>query len=332
LLPHKQVREFDNLVFQGAAMDATIVICTRNRAESLTRALQSLVAMEAPAGFSWNVVVVDNGSTDQTPRVVADFSDRLAITRVPEERPGLSNARNRGIAAVNANYIIWTDDDVVVEPGWLAAYAAAFRRWPEAAVFGGKILPVLEEPAAAWFAKSIDELDYLLAARDFGASPLPLSHDRQPFGANYVVRTDEQRRWPYDPNLGAGAGGNRVGEETAVISAVLAAGATGFYVPDSVVRHMIPHGRQTISYVTAYYRAHGETAALTAHARGTRLPGGVPPWLLRRIVRTGAEFAVARLVAPPPVYIRKLKRLAFALGYAGFLRNQTGTAGRKTPP
>ncbi len=308
-------------------MDGSVVICTRNRAASLARTLESLCAMQRPDGWAWEVVVVDNGSTDATADVLAQFAGRLPLVAAAEPRRGLSNARNRGIAAARGRYLVWTDDDVLVDPGWLAAYADAAQRWPAAALFGGRVVPVLEEPVAAWFAASTGELAHLLAARDFGPAPCPLGADCKPFGANYVVRAAEQRRFPYDPALGAGAGRHgRMGEETAVIDAILAAGGSGVYVPAATVRHLIAPQRQTFAHVLACYRAHGETAALTERARRARLPGGVPPWLLRRIAESAAGFALARLTAPPPVYVRELKRLGYALGYAGHLRAQA--AGR----
>ena len=308
-------------------MDASVVICTRNRAASLARTLESLTAMARPAGWAWEVVVVDNASTDATADVLAQFADRLPLVAVAEARRGLSNARNRGVAAARGRYLLWTDDDVLVDPGWLAAYADAARRWPEAALFGGRVVPVLEAPAAAWFAASTAELAHLLAARDFGPDPRPLGEGCKPFGANYAVRAAEQRRHPYDPALGAGAGHRgRMGEETAVIDAVLEAGGSGVYVPAATVRHLIGRERQTFAHVLACYRAHGETAAHIERARRARLPGGVPPWLLRRIVESAAGFVLARLTAPPPVYVRALKRLGYALGYAGHLRAQA--AGR----
>jgi glycosyltransferase involved in cell wall biosynthesis len=310
-------------------MDASVVICTRNRADSLARTLEALAAMARPAGWTWEVVVVDNGSTDATSAVLARFAAHLPLVAVVEARPGLSNARNRGVAAARGRYLLWTDDDVLVDPGWLAAYAQAAHTWPEAALFGGKVIPVLEEPVAAWFAASRDELAHLLAARDFGPTSRPLGEGCMPFGANYVVRAEEQRRFPYDPALGAGAGRNsRVGEETRVIEAVLAAGGSGVYVPAATVRHMISPRRQTFAHVLACYRGHGETAALNERARPARLPGGVPPWLLRRIAASGVGFAFTRLAAPPPVYVRQLKRLGYALGYADFLRAEA--AGRRS--
>ena len=128
---------------------------------------------------------------------------------------------------------------------------------------------MLEEPVSPWFAACKEELGYLLAVRDFGDAPLLLSvvEDCLPFGANYVVRAAEQRRFPYDPELGMAPGRNRVGEETQVLRAILAAGGMGYYLPDAVSRHMIAPSRQTISYVRSYYRGHGETAAMAGEVR-----------------------------------------------------------------
>src|SRR5258708_9599607 len=118
-------------------MFVTVAVCTFNRAESLRRTLDSLVAMRVARDLAWELSVVNNNSTDHTDGVIAEYRDRLPMRREFEPLHGHSNARNRAIAAAGGEYIIWTDDDVIVGTGWLAAYAGAFRRWSDAAVFGG---------------------------------------------------------------------------------------------------------------------------------------------------------------------------------------------------
>ena len=115
-------------------MFITIAICTFNRAESLRRTLDSLVAMRIPSDLTWEIVVVNNNSTDHTDYVINEYLERLPLRPESEPQPELSNARNRAIDAAKGDYIVWTDDDVVVDAGWLTAYVEAFRRWPEAAV------------------------------------------------------------------------------------------------------------------------------------------------------------------------------------------------------
>ena len=100
------------------------------------------------------VVVVNNNCEDHTDEVIRAFVDRLPIRREFEPERGHSRARNRGVDTAKGDYIVWTDDDVVVDPGWLAAYSRAFRRWPEAALFGGPIIPKFEPPSPKWLAQS----------------------------------------------------------------------------------------------------------------------------------------------------------------------------------
>jgi glycosyltransferase involved in cell wall biosynthesis len=110
--------------------------------------------MNVPRRIDWEVVVVDNGSTDDTPGVLKSFAGRLPLRNVVETRRGHSPARNRAVDTANGDYLLWTDDDVIVEPGWLAAYADAFARWPQAAVFGGPIRARFDPPPPKWLLRA----------------------------------------------------------------------------------------------------------------------------------------------------------------------------------
>src|ERR1700679_4292126 len=149
----------------------------------------SIAAMEVPECLAWELVVIDNGSQDRTAEVVESFAGVLPIRRALEPEPGLSHARNRGVAEASGEYVVWTDDDVIVHRDWLAAYAAAFRCHPEAAFFGGRIDPLLEPPTPPWFRDNLDILADLTVKRDFGEHEIVSSQDsdRIPFGANYAV-------------------------------------------------------------------------------------------------------------------------------------------------
>ena len=131
-------------------MLVTVAICTLNRAASLRRTLDSLAAMQQPDGIDWELLVVNNGCTDDTDLVIRSFADRLPLRREFEAQQGHSRALNRAVGTANGDYVVWTDDDVVVDRAWLAAYAEAFRRWPEAAVFGGPIVPRYHAPVPPW--------------------------------------------------------------------------------------------------------------------------------------------------------------------------------------
>jgi glycosyltransferase involved in cell wall biosynthesis len=247
------------------APDITVIICTRDRAARLSNVLSSFENLVVPEGLSWEICVVDNGSSDNTADVVARFASRLPVRCVREESAGLSNARNRGVAEAKGRYICWTDDDVELDERWLAAYAEAFERHPEAAVFGGRILPKLEPPTPGWFAAYAARwpLTTMLAARDLGDEVTPLTFEggRVPWGANYAIRSEEQRRAVYDPNLGVSPNQRRLGEEAEVVFQIMSAGGRGWWVPEAKVRHIIPPGRQSRAYLREYFTASGETLA-----------------------------------------------------------------------
>jgi glycosyltransferase involved in cell wall biosynthesis len=148
-------------------------------------------------GIAWELLIVDNGSGDEVGRIVDRYKARLPLRMEKEPEPGLSHARNCGVRNARGKYMIWTDDDVMLDRGWLLAYANAIRLRPGAAVFGGTIIPVLEPPCTGWFRKNLDVFWELAAARDFGPEELPLSvaDGRVPFGANFAVRAIEQRQF-----------------------------------------------------------------------------------------------------------------------------------------
>lgn len=290
----------------------TVVICTRDRAASLHRTLTSLEIASHRMTQPWELVVVDNGSSDNTPQVVAAFADRLPVRCVREERAGLSNARNAGVKAAAGKYLVWTDDDVIVDPDWLAAWARGIASAPECAVFGGRAVPVYEEPVQPWFASHERELAALLAIRD-EREGTDLDARIIPYGLNYAVRAKEQRAHPYDPALGVAPGRRLGGEEVAVIRAILDAGGRGRWVWDATVHHMIASSRQSVAYIRQFYRANGYAFPMGGQRRG--LPGrglGAVRSLLALVV---SRLKLGRLAeGAEPASVAALVRMARAEG------------------
>jgi glycosyltransferase involved in cell wall biosynthesis len=162
-----------------------VAICTLNRDESPRRTLRSLAEMNVPDDLVWEVVVVNNNCTDDTDMVIEAFADgQLPIRRGFQPRRGLSLARNRAVDRAKGDYIAWIDDDVIVEPGQLAAYADSFRRWSEAAIFVGPITPQFIPPLPKWFADAEPYLSgRVFARRDVDKEgEILLAEERIPYG------------------------------------------------------------------------------------------------------------------------------------------------------
>jgi glycosyltransferase involved in cell wall biosynthesis len=243
-------------------MHVTVAICTWNRASQLDRTLARLRELEVPDDLDWEVLVVDNGSTDDTSGVLEKYAGALPLRAVAEAEQGLSRARNRAIDVAAGDLLCWTDDDVQVEPDWLAQYARAAREQPDTSFFGGPILPWFECDPPEWVAAGIHEIGSAFALRDLGPKPLALSEKQLPFGANFAVRASVQHRFRFDPKLGRIGDRMLSGEEVDAMRRMLAGGFTGAWVPEARVRHLVPADRMTADYVRSFYRGVGASWAL----------------------------------------------------------------------
>ncbi|HLU25450.1 MAG TPA: glycosyltransferase [Longimicrobiales bacterium] len=297
-------------------LSLTVAVCTWNRCALLRRALEQMTRLVVPPEVEWEVLVVNNRSTDGTDEVIAEFADRLPIRRAWEPEPGLANARNRAVAEARGEYILWTDDDCLVDPDWLAAYARAFRRWPDAAIFGGPIEPLFEGEPPAWIPRVLDRIGPVFGLQTLGEEPVELTPDTVsagPYGGNMAMRRDVLQCYRFDPGLGVRHGEYRIGEETELMRAMLAAGVKGWWTPEPRVRHWVPRKNQTPAYVRRWMVGHGHYI-VRSPAEGRR-HRRFPPYRLRiRIVRYEVQYRIRRLIAPPEIWIRDLVRASRARG------------------
>lgn len=259
-----------------------------------------------PPQIEWELLVINNNSTDNTDEVIASFSQLLPIVRIFEASPGLSHARNAAVARASGEYIVWTDDDVFVDEGWLSAYIRAFQAYPHASIFGGPIAPCFEGSPPAWLMRAWPSLMNAYATRDLGVKIIPLSRDGNhlPYGANFAIKMSEQAQRRYDPRLGVRPGHTLLGEETQLIVSILAAGGHGWWVPDAAVRHWIPRSRQTLKYVRNYYQALG----LTRSTKLAALPSeyklfGKPLWLWRMALNAQLVYRLRRPFVGPEIWV-----------------------------
>jgi len=121
--------------------ETSIIICTRNRAGTLRNLLASLLKLDSDQPQSLEIVLVDNGSTDETRKLVLDFKRRaqFSVTYVFEGRRGVSAAKNAGIAASQGKVLLFTDDDCIVPPNWLTQARASFDAKDSHCIVGGRV-------------------------------------------------------------------------------------------------------------------------------------------------------------------------------------------------
>jgi glycosyltransferase involved in cell wall biosynthesis len=307
------------------ALLITVAICTWNRSALLAATLEQLTALRIPGDLAWELLVINNNCTDDTDVVLERFANRLPLRRVFESRLGQSNARNAGVAAARGQHLVWTDDDVLVDPGWLIAYRDAFAKWPDDAIFGGPIEPWFEGTPPGWLSGNFAVVAGAYATLDLGSDVRALDHDNYPYGANMAFRRDVLRRKSFDPRLGRTGTGAVRGEEMTLIRALLAEGEKGWWVPGARVRHWIPADRQSLKYLREYYYAAGRTLGLLGEGNIGRKLFGRPLWLWRQYFVAEASYWLYRLLASPERWLPNLKD---ASAYRGFLRAFTQQPGR----
>lgn len=239
----------------------TVALCTWNRCTSLRNALGQLAQLDT-ADLGWELVVIDNASTDGTSEVLAEAPSALPLRTEREPRLGIAHARNRAMATARGRWIAWLDDDVLVAPGWLRAYQRAVQKRGAAAFFGGPVQPRFDDDPPEWLHDNLSRLAGAYVIRDLGPAPVELDPSTVPWGANMAVRTDVARQVPYDPRLGL-KGRDRVGGvETQHLRRIIDLGYRGWWVPDARAQHVIGADRLNLDHVRRYFEGMGRTIGL----------------------------------------------------------------------
>lgn len=303
----------------------TVVICTWNRSKLLSRTLAEFEQLRLPESFRWELLVIDNGSTDDTEAVVRRFDPRLPIRRVVEHEQGLSHARNRALREANGELLLWTDDDVLVGEDWISSYLSAAEQFPRAPFFGGTVDPWFESTAPRWIADNLDQLRGVYAIRRLGDGLRLLQASELPFGANMAMRAAAVEGMRFDPSLGRTGAAMLSGEETEFLRRLRErSGEPGVWVGSARVRHFIPSQRLSLSYLSRYFRGLGLAAGQRAEPEG-RTFLGIPLWVWREHLEQTAVM-LARWAIKDDRWVQALRRRAYLAGYIHGRRRGAGTA------
>jgi GT2 family glycosyltransferase len=302
----------------------TVIIATFNRAALLDECLDHLRAQDFQPGDE--AIVVDNGSTDGTPDVVARHQ---ALFPVPihllrETVPGKSRAIARAVAFANGDVLAFTDDDVNVCQDWLEVIRRAMAD-PAVALVGGPVTPRWQSGVPRWIRRARDRHPRLgapLALLDYGGARAELG-DRTALGANLAVRWDVFTQvGGFPTHLGKLRGTLLSGEDAEMCRLVQAAGFKAMYVPEARVAHWVPAGRARIPYFLRWFYWSGITHALIdsrtprVHGRSRRFIRGLPLFLVARAGRASLAAVASLVVGRRISALNSAVDVAFVLGYA----------------
>ena len=231
-----------------APLKVTVAIPTYNRAAFLRQTLAGLVAQQFPRDH-FEILVIDNNSTDDTRTVVAEFADSHPAPRyLLEKKQGLDYARNRAIAEARGEVIVFGDDDILVQPDWLAQMAVPLLADPAQRIgaIGGDVIPVFPDGLPPWVAEWHSPLAF---RSDLG----PLEARHSPMGANLAFP-----KWVFaklglfHTALDRAAGNYFSGGDSEMIRRVRAAGHEVWFAPAAAVQHQMPASRTTFRYASRH--------------------------------------------------------------------------------
>jgi len=275
-------------------MKITVILCTYNRCQFLAGALESVAASILPASVDWEVLIVDNNSSDQTLEVVEDFCRRYPgrFRYVFEPQQGLSCARNAGIRESQSEILAFTDDDVIVEPDWLWNLTSVLDagEWAGA---GGPIIPVWPGPLPGWLSTADPDTMGPFGDFNLGTEAGPLR--RPPYGANMAFRREVFKKYgDFRTDLGR-SGRNLQGREDIEFANRLMTGAESlWYEPGAVVRHRVQPHYMERKYVLRWWYWYGRTEVAEIGPPPAKwFIRGVPLFLFRRFVRWTLQWMIS---------------------------------------
>ncbi|MEQ6341743.1 MAG: glycosyltransferase family 2 protein [Gammaproteobacteria bacterium] len=250
--------------------------------------LRALKSQQTAPDRTWEVIVVDNNSSDHTRQVVTEFiKDWSALHYEFESQQGLSHARNRGIASAQGKVLLFTDDDVLPEPDWLETTLQGLEKY-QAAACGGYIAPIWETQPPEW----LTERFYgFLAIRTDRTDDYPITEASQaPFGANMAIRRAVfDRAGLFDTNRGRKGKVLASGEDGEMFERILAENLKAVFLGASRVHHKVEAFRLTKRYFRRWRFQTSRNIAQSSGVTGDRRLFGIPlyvfPQFLRAIVR-----------------------------------------------
>ncbi len=271
-------------------MFISVIIPTYNRSKYLTNFLNSFLALKQDPMFNYEIILVDNNSTDNTKEVINDFSknSKIKVKYLFEPKQGISNARNLGIKNASGDILAFTDDDVILNEDWLFNIADFAAKNTFDAI-GGKVIPEYPANTPRWILKYKDLLSGPILSHDHGDLIVNYKGKMVPFvGANMIVKRavfDEMGFF----NTGIGAGSGTMGEDTELYKKMLNADKKIIYNPNIQLKHPVVKERMNLDYIAKWYIGFGKYKAriydVPTVPDGTIFWSGVPRYLFKELVK-----------------------------------------------
>ena len=231
-------------------MLVSVVICSYNRAAYIGGALDSLYQQTASKD-NFEVIVVDNNSTDDTEQVVAKWraeNQEGNFHYSTETNQGASFARNTGAAAAKGQWLCFMDDDAIATPSYIENIIQHIHAKPETIGFGGRIIPKYIPSEPEWMSYYVSSL---VGNFDYAPNACAFENGKYPIESNMIVKKDiYESIGGFNTALPGVVGTLRIGGEgKELFYKILALGHTIYYDPSICVHHVVEVKKLTSEYM-----------------------------------------------------------------------------------
>ena len=286
-------------------MDISVVICTYNRGEHLRRVLADFPRQQNVSNVSFEVVIVDNNSTDNTKQICETYiaSHPEIFRYLFEERQGKTFALNTGIRESQGKIVAFTDDDVLIDNNWLSSIKKATEIFPDCKAFGGRVIPVWPDIIPRWIVREGDfkNIGGVIVEHDYGDIYKDYPQDIMwpPIGANmFFMREIIEKYGGFNENLNKGVKKIPMLEDTELCNRLLKNNEKMIYIPDSVVIHPVYQERLTKNYFRKHAFKTGRAQYFVQHIKyniqnNRRVILNVPMYLARNVANMLIKYFVA---------------------------------------
>ena len=291
--------------------EISVAVCTYNRADILPKCLESL-ANQTTDKELFEILIIDNNSTDGTKEITADFcKENQNFRYIFEEKQGLSHARNRAIEEASGIYIAYIDDDAIADKEWVERIFSVIQNNKDIEAFGGKILPWYNTEKPKWFK---DEF----GLHSWGDKHLLLSLQNYPFGlsgSNMIFKKDILEKYSgFSAEYGMTGKKIAFGEESLLFNKMLKNNENVQYFPDLFVYHLV--SEKSYSLKNAFRRSIQNGKAI-AQIRGSKL---FSIDFVKKFCMCSLSFFELMIFIIPEflskaILYKKLKKFGYFVGY-----------------
>jgi glycosyltransferase involved in cell wall biosynthesis len=299
------------------SLTVTLLVCTHNRSRDLRDLLETALAQEADDSYSYEVLIVDNNSDDDTRRVVETLmmSGHPNLRYLFQERPR-ADALNAGLEAARGVIVSVVGDDCLLPSDWVKKLVVAFREHPDVSVIGSKVLPMWQGTVPSWLGRQHWSA---LALTDYGDTPFSVdAQHKASLLYCSILRADAQAVGSFRsvPNVSSEPIGGV--DDVDILERLWLAGKRGLYLPAIVMRHKVNVGRLTKSYHRRWHTEHGRFYAVMRNASfeqaGVRL-FDAPAHVYRQTGRAALGWMKSWMRREPDLAFMCETQLRFCLGF-----------------